>query len=248
MNSIGIIPARYASTRFPAKPLADIKGKPMIQRVYEQAKKASALDHVVVATDDQRIFEAVLAFGGEVIMTSQEHQSGTDRCLEAAQKMEMDFDVVLNIQGDEPFISPDQIDLILSCFTQENTEIATLVKLIEDDKTLWDPNKPKVVMDDDDFAILFSRQCIPYLRGKEKDKWIETFNFYKHIGMYAYRFETLKELCSLKASRLEKAENLEQLRWIEGGYRIKTAITEDEAFSIDTPEDLQELLKLEFKT
>lgn len=248
MNSIGIIPARYASTRFPAKPLVDIKGKPMIQRVYEQAKKSSALNHVVVATDDQRIFEAVQAFGGEVVMTSQDHQSGTDRCLEAAQRMDMKFDVVVNIQGDEPFISPDQIDLILSCFTQENTEIATLVKLIEDEKTLWDPNKPKVVMDDDDFAILFSRQCIPYIRGKEKNDWIETFNFYKHIGMYAYRIETLKEICNMKPSRLEKAENLEQLRWIEGGYRIKTAITEDEAFSIDTPEDLQELLKLEFET
>jgi len=246
MNSIGIIPARYASTRFPAKPLVEIRGKTMIQRVYEQAKKSSALDYVVVATDDQRIFEVVRAFGGEVVMTSKDHQSGTDRCLEAVQQLKMDFDVVVNIQGDEPFISPNQINLILSCFTQENTEIATLVKRIEDAKTLWDPNKPKVVMDDDDFAILFSRQCIPYLRGTEKDQWNEVFNFYKHIGMYAYRIETLREICALKTSRLEKAENLEQLRWIESGYRIKTAITEEEAFSIDTPEDLDELLKMEF--
>ena len=242
MRSIGIIPARYASTRFPAKPLVEIKGKSMIQRVYEQAKKSTALDHVVVVTDDQRIFDVVKTFNGEVVMTSENHQSGTDRCLDAALQMEIEFDVVVNIQGDEPFISPSQIDLILSCFTQENTEIATLVKLIEDAKTLWDPNKPKVVLDDDDFAILFSRQCIPYLLGVEKENWNEVFNFYKHIGMYAYRFETLKEICNLKPSRLEKAENLEQLRWIESGYRIKTAITEEEAFSIDTPDDLEELI------
>ena len=246
MNSIGIIPARYASTRFPAKPLVDIRGKSMIQRVYEQAKSARALDHVVVATDDKIIFDAVKAFGGEVVMTAEHHQSGTDRCLEAVLQMDMEFDVVVNIQGDEPLISPDQINLILSCFFQENTEIATLVKLIQDKKTLWDANKPKVVIDDDDFAILFSRQCIPYLRGVEKENWNEEFNFYKHIGMYAYRLETLKEVCKLKPSRLEKAESLEQLRWIEAGYRIKTAITEEEAIAIDTPEDLAELLKMEF--
>ena len=246
MNSIGIIPARYASTRFPAKPLVDIRGKSMIQRVYEQARSARALDHVVVATDDKRIFDAVKAFGGEVVMTAEHHQSGTDRCLEAVLQMDMEFDVVVNIQGDEPLISPDQINLILSCFVQENTEIATLVKLIQDKKTLWDANKPKVVIDDDDFAILFSRQCIPYLCGVEKENWNEEFNFYKHIGMYAYRLETLKEICKLKPSRLEKAESLEQLRWIEGGYRIKTAITEEESIAIDTPEDLAELLKMEF--
>lgn len=243
MNSIGIIPARFDSTRFPGKPLADINGKTMIQRVYEQAKKATSLDFVVVATDDQRIFDAVTGFGGEVVMTSIDHQSGTDRCLEAALKIEYDFDVVVNIQGDEPLISPDQINLVLSCFNQENTEIATLVKLITDEKELLDSNRPKVVMDDDDFAILFSRQCVPFLRGVEKEKWNEEFNFYKHIGMYAYRFETLKEICALKPSRLEKAEGLEQLRWIESGYRIKTAITEEESISIDTPTDLEELLK-----
>ncbi len=247
MNSIGIIPARYASTRFPAKPLVDIRGKSMIQRVYEQAKSARALDHVVVVTDDQRIYDAVKAFGGEVVMTAEHHQSGTDRCLEAVLKLDMEFDVVVNIQGDEPLISPDQINLILSCFSQENTEIATLVKLIQDKKTLWDANKPKVVIDDDDFAILFSRQCIPYLRGVEKENWNEEFNFYKHIGMYAYRLETLKEICKLKPSRHEKVESLEHLRWIEGGYRIKTAITEEEAFAIDTPKDLEELLKMEFE-
>lgn len=247
MRSIGIIPARYASTRFPAKPLIDIKGKPMIQRVYERAKMASSLDHVVVATDNREIFEVVQSFGGEVVMTSENHESGTERCLEAAEKMDIKFDVVVNIQGDEPMISPDQIDSILSCFRQENTEIATLVKLIESSEELFNPNKPKVVIDDDDFAILFSRQCIPYLRGVEKNKWIEEFNFYKHIGMYAYRLETLREICKLKQSRLELAENLEQLRWIESGYRISVAITEEESVSIDTPEDLDELLKLDFQ-
>jgi len=241
MRSIGIIPARYASSRFPGKPLADINGKPMIQRVYEQAKKATALQHVVVATDDQRIADVVNDFGGDVVMTSSDHPSGTDRCLEALQQQEMDFDVVVNIQGDEPFISPSQIDLILSCFHTENTEIATLVKLIEDDKELWNPNKPKVIMDDDDFAVLFSRQCIPYLRDTPKESWIDEFNFYKHIGMYAYRSDILKEITQLKPSRLERAEGLEQLRWIESGYRIKTAITDEEAFSVDTPEDLEKL-------
>lgn len=239
MRSIGIIPARYASSRFPGKPLADINGKPMIQRVYEQAKKATALHHVLVATDDERIAEVVSGFGGDVIMTSPDHPSGTDRCLEALQKQEFAFDVVVNIQGDEPFISPSQIDLILSCFHTENTEIATLVKLIEDEEDLWNPNKPKVIMDDDDFAVLFSRQCIPYLRDSPKEKWLEEFNFYKHIGMYAYRSDILKEITQLKPSRLERAEGLEQLRWIESGYRIKTAITEEEAFSVDTPEDLE---------
>ncbi|MEX2379954.1 MAG: 3-deoxy-manno-octulosonate cytidylyltransferase [Vicingaceae bacterium] len=238
MRSIGIIPARFASTRFPGKPLADINGKLMIQRVYEQAKKASALHHVVVATDDDRIRDAVLGFGGEVAMTTPEHQSGTDRCLEALEQQEQEFEIVVNIQGDEPFISPDQINLILSCFHQENTEIATLVKLISDEKELWNTNKPKVLMDEDDFAIYFSRQCIPYLRDVEKEKWLEVFNFYKHIGMYAYRTHTLREICALKPSRLERAEGLEQLRWIENGYKIKTAITDEEALSVDSPEDL----------
>lgn len=243
MRSIGIIPARYASSRFPGKPLADINGKIMIQRVYEQAKKASALHHVVVATDDERIREAVINFGGEVTMTSSEHQSGTDRCLEALEAQEEEFEVVVNIQGDEPFISPGQINLILSCFHQENTEIATLVKLIESEKELWNINKPKVLMDEDDFAIYFSRQCIPFLRSVEKEKWLEQFNFYKHIGMYAYRSETLKEICSLKPSRLERAEGLEQLRWIENGYKVKTAITDEEALSVDTPEDLEQFME-----
>lgn len=243
MRAIGIIPARFGSSRFPGKPLVNIKGKSMIQRVYEQAQKASALEAVVVATDDERIYQAVEAFGGKVMMTSLEHESGTDRCLEAVESLQGDYDIVVNIQGDEPFISPEQIDLILSCFRNENTEIGTLVKLIEAEEELWNPNKPKVLMDEDDFAIYFSRQCIPYLRDVNKENWQEKFNFYKHIGMYAYRTETLKELCALKPSRLERAEGLEQLRWIEKGYKVKTAITEEEAQSVDTPEDLEKLIQ-----
>ncbi len=240
MHSIGIIPARYSSTRFPGKPLVAIDGKIMIQRVYEQAKKAIALHHVIVATDDQRICDAVLAFGGDAVMTSPNHESGTDRCLEALNQIQEEFDIVVNIQGDEPFISPDQINLILSCFHQENTEIATLVKRIENEEELWNINKPKVVIDEDDFAIYFSRQAIPFIRGVAKENWLEEFNFYKHIGMYAYRTEILKEVAALQASRLERAEGLEQLRWIENGYKIKVAITDEEALSVDTPEDLEQ--------
>lgn len=241
MSSIGIIPARYGSTRFPGKPLVKINGKSMIHRVFEQTKKAKSLDHVVVATDDERILSEVERFGGEAIMTSSEHQSGTDRCLEALDKMNRPFDIVVNIQGDEPFISPSQIDLILSCFHDENTEIATLVKGIDDTNELWNPNKPKVMMDHRNFALLFSRHCIPYVRGVDKENWLRAFNFYKHIGMYAYRSKSLKEICALPQSKLELTEGLEQLRWIENGYRIKVAITEEESASIDTPEDLENL-------
>lgn len=243
MRTIGIIPARYGSSRFPGKPLAIINGKSMIQRVYEQAKKSHVLHHVAVATDDERIKEVVLAFGGDVVMTSSVHESGTDRCLEAVNSFDQEFDVVVNIQGDEPYISPEQIDLILSCFNNENTEIATLIKLIDSNEELFDVNRPKVLVDDDDFAICFSRQTIPHLRGIDPTKWNEEFNFYKHIGMYAYRVQTLKEICQLKQSRLELAEGLEQLRWIESGYKIRTAITDEESYSIDTPQDLENLLK-----
>jgi 3-deoxy-manno-octulosonate cytidylyltransferase (CMP-KDO synthetase) len=247
MKNLGIIPARYQSSRFPGKPLAEIHGKSMIQRVYEQASKSTSLSKVAVATDDERIEQAVKAFGGEVVMTSPDHQSGTDRCLEAAEKMDDSYEIVVNIQGDEPYIQPDQIDLICSCFKDENTEIATLIKLIEDPAVLEDPNKVKVVVDDADFGIYFSRQCIPHLQGVPKSEWIEQFNFYKHIGMYAYRAETLKEITSLKPSRLERAESLEQLRWIENGYRIRTAITEEEALSVDTPEDLVKLNEMKIE-
>jgi len=247
MKAIGIIPARYQSSRFPGKPLATIHGKSMIQRVYEQSTKAGSLSRVIVATDDERIENAVEAFGGEVLMTSTDHQSGTDRCLEALSKIDEAYGIVVNIQGDEPFIQPGQIDLICSCFNQENTEIATLIKLIQDPLVLDDPNKVKVVVDDADFGIYFSRQCIPHLQKVPKSDWIEQFNFYKHIGMYAYRSDILKEISALRVSRLEAAESLEQLRWIENGYRIRTAITDFEAMSVDTPEDLEALNKIKIE-
>jgi len=247
MNHLGVIPARYQSSRFPGKPLAEIHGKPMIQRVYEQALKSDALSKVLVATDDERIEQCVKAFGGEVIMTSADHPSGTDRCLEALEKTEEDYEVLINIQGDEPYIKAEQIDLISSCFHNQHTEIATLIKLIDDPAVLDDPNKVKVVLDDADHGIYFSRQCIPYLQNVAKSDRIDHFNFYKHIGMYAYRTETLKEITALKPSRLERAESLEQLRWIENGYKIRTAITNEEALSVDTPEDLAKLNQMKME-
>ncbi len=235
---IGIIPARYGSTRFPGKPLAEINGKSMIQRVYEQAKKTTALHHVVVATDDQRIVDAVNDFGGEVLMTAEHHQSGTDRCKEVLFDQSMDFDIVVNIQGDEPYIDPEQITQTVNCFSDENTEIATLVKLITTNEELFNANKPKVLIDETDFAIYFSRAVIPYQRGVKQNDWIEHYNYYKHIGLYAYRADILKEITNISPSRLELAEGLEQLRWIENGYKIKVAITDTESLSVDTPEDL----------
>ncbi len=235
---IGIIPARYGSTRFPGKPLVEINGKSMIQRVYEQAKQTSALDHVVVATDDQRIVDAVNAFGGEVLMTAEHHQSGTDRCKEVLLNQSIDFDIVVNIQGDEPYIDPEQITQAVNCFSDENTEIATLVKLITTNEELFNANKPKVLIDETDFAIYFSRAVIPFQRGIEQNDWIEHYNYYKHIGLYAYRADILKEITTISPSRLELAEGLEQLRWIENGYKIKVAITDTESLSVDTPEDL----------
>ncbi len=244
---IGIIPARYASTRFPGKPLVDIAGKPMIQRVYEQVKKS--LQTVVVATDDERIFEAVQAFGGEVVMTSTEHRSGTDRCKEAyenymqAHPEQEAFDVIINIQGDEPFIQPSQIEAIKGCFP---TSIATLVKPYTQDDTLEDllnPNTPKVIFNEQTRrAIYFSRSVIPYKRGVEQSDWLQTEQYYRHIGMYAYTVEALNEITQLPQSRLEKAESLEQLRWIENGYEIRVGISETYSMGIDTPEDLAQAI------
>lgn len=240
MNFLGIIPARYASTRFPGKPLADINGKTMIQKVYEQVAKA--LDHVYVATDDKRIEEAVKSFGGKVIMTSPNHQSGTDRIAEAAsfitEKLKLNFDVVINIQGDEPFIQPEQINLLKSCFNNPSTEIATLIKKITNSDEIFDPNKVKVVTAKDNRALYFSRSPIPFVRGENKEEWLNKNSFFKHIGMYAYRFNALMEVTKLEQSDLELSESLEQLRWLENGYWIQTEITEHESIGIDTPEDL----------
>ncbi|MCQ2348428.1 MAG: 3-deoxy-manno-octulosonate cytidylyltransferase [Paludibacteraceae bacterium] len=247
MQFIGIIPARYASTRFPGKPLVDICGKPMVQRVYEQAKKA--LNTVIVATDDERIYNTVKAFGGEVVMTRADHKCGTDRCLEAYEQIagnrkQITEDVIINIQGDEPFIQPEQIEAIKSCFP---TEIATLVKPYTTEDTLEDlenPNTPKVVFSDmDNHAILFSRSVIPYLRGVDKSEWLSQGKHYRHIGMYAYRADVLKQITQLPQSPLEKAESLEQLRWLENGYQIKVAVCKTYSMGIDTPADLAQAVE-----
>ncbi|MNJ95386.1 3-deoxy-manno-octulosonate cytidylyltransferase [compost metagenome] len=245
MKFLGIIPARYASSRFPGKPLIDIEGKTMIQRVYEQVKKSTKLNEVVVATDDQRIAQTVLSFGGKVVMTAEHHQSGTDRCAEVITNIE-GYDVAINIQGDEPFIDPAQIDLLANCFEDTTTQIATLVKEITAEEELFNVNIPKVVRNSKGEAIYFSRQTIPFLRGVEKDQWLQKQKFYKHIGIYAYQVDTLKALTQLPISMLEEAEALEQLRWLENGYGIQTAITTHETVAVDTKEDLAKILRLFF--
>jgi 3-deoxy-manno-octulosonate cytidylyltransferase (CMP-KDO synthetase) len=244
MKFIAIIPARYASTRFPGKPLADIKGKSMIRRVYEQASQS--IETVYVATDDNRILDAVLAFGGRAVMTSPAHKSGTDRCAEAVQAVETEmhvtFDVVLNVQGDEPFIEPMQLELVKSCFEDGDTQIATLVKVIRSKDELFDPNRPKVVVNQKQEALYFSRSVIPYFRGKPEDTWVDAGAHFLHVGLYGFRRNTLLEITRLPQSPLELAESLEQLRWIENGYRIAVRTTTCESFGVDTPEDLKRLL------
>ncbi len=246
MKFIGIIPARYASSRFPGKPLADMAGKPMIQRVYEQVK--NCVDSVYVATDDVRIQQAVLHFGGNVVMTSQNHRSGTDRCFEAYQKIGQGYDIIINIQGDEPFIHPEQIESIKACFTDESVQIATLVKPFNEsddfETVLFNPNSPKVVVNKNNEAMYFSRSVVPYIRNKKYTEWLHSHTFYKHIGMYAYRSDILAEITRLPQSPLEQAESLEQLRWLENGYRIKVGYTYQETIGIDTPEDLEKAIQL----
>ena len=240
MKFLGIIPARYASTRFPAKPLAMLGGKTVIQRVYEQV--SGALDDVYVATDDDRIKDAVLAFGGKVVMTSVDHKSGTDRCNEACAKIGNQYDVVVNIQGDEPFVQPSQLNAIKACFEDPTTQIATLVKPFATNdsfEALENINSPKVVVNKNWNALYFSRSIIPYLRNVDKKEWLSKHTFYKHIGLYAYRTEVLKEIATLPQSILEIAESLEQLRWLENGYKIKVGISEVETIGIDTPADLK---------
>lgn len=241
---LGIIPARYASTRFPGKPLVDIGGKTMIQRVYEQASKA--LKNVYVATDDTRIFDAVIQFGGKAVMTSIDHQSGTDRCNEALTIIEKEegksYDVVINIQGDEPFINPDLLDTLAGCFKSSVTEIATLVKPLEEAVDLWDPNKPKVIFNPAYEALYFSRSPIPYLRQYPKEEWLQHHPFYLHIGLYAYRADVLREITNISPSRLELAESLEQLRWLENGYKITVRSVSYNSIGIDTPEDLNRMI------
>jgi 3-deoxy-manno-octulosonate cytidylyltransferase (CMP-KDO synthetase) len=241
LHFTGIIPARYASTRFPGKPLVTIGDKPMIRMVYEQASRS--LDVVYVATDDERIYDAVSGFGGRVIMTSPHHQSGTDRCAEAVETIEARsgarVDVVVNIQGDEPFIRPEQIDSILACFSEPAVGIATLIRKAKPGEDIFNPNQPKVIIDISGNAIYFSRAAIPFQRDSDKSDWPKQHTYFKHLGMYAYRKETLKAITLLPRSSLEIAESLEQNRWIENGYKIRTAITTWESISIDTPDDLE---------
>jgi 3-deoxy-manno-octulosonate cytidylyltransferase (CMP-KDO synthetase) len=242
---IAIIPARYASTRFPGKPLADIGGKPMIQHVYEQV--SLAVQDVYVATDDQRIYQAVEAFGGKAVMTKDTHQSGTDRCYEAYTKIANGATIVLNVQGDEPFVQAKQIETLKACFHDPQTQIATLIKAFPyngffDD--LANQNTPKVVINKKMEAMYFSRAVIPYKRGTDRNQWLAAHTYYKHIGMYAYHAQILKEITQLPPSSLELAENLEQLRWLENNYKIKVGITDIETISIDTPDDLEKARKL----
>jgi len=243
MKVLGLIPARYASSRFPGKPLAEISGKPMIQWVYEGASKI--FEFVYVATDDTRIQDAVLNFGGKVVMTAATHQSGTDRCAEALDIVEKTtkarFDVVVNIQGDEPFIQPAQLKRVASCFSDKNVQLATLVKQFSINDDIFNPNTPKVILNKDSEAIYFSRSAIPFIRNKEKAEWSASNIFYKHIGLYAYRSDILREITKLSQSALELAESLEQLRWIENGYRIKVEKTDMETLAVDTPEDLEKV-------
>ncbi|WKN29659.1 3-deoxy-manno-octulosonate cytidylyltransferase [Porifericola rhodea] len=243
MKILGIIPARLASTRFPAKALADIKGKSMVQRVYEQTSAAKKLDKVVVATDHEDIRKHVESFGGEVVMTSEAHPSGTDRCREALDQQDTDYDYVVNIQGDEPFIAPETIDELVALLDGK-TQLATLVNQVKEAPLLFNPTIMKVMFNKNMEAIYFSRECVPYLRGVDKSEWLQHHTYYKHVCIYAYRADILREVTELQVSSLEKAESLEQLRWLENGYPIKIGITEHESISIDTPEDLERALDI----
>jgi len=243
MNFIVIIPARYESSRFPGKPLAVLGDKPMIQWVYENCSKA--LKHVWVATDDDRILNTVHNFGGNAVKTLSTHQSGTDRCAEAASILskKIEFDVVINVQGDEPFIQPEQIDLLKSCF-EDKSDIATLIKKIDSSEELFNPNRPKVVVDNKQNALYFSRSPIPFVRGEEKNTWHLKSSFWAHIGMYAYKGDVLQKITKLKRGKLEILESLEQLRWLENGFKIKTRETDHQSIGIDTREDLKIALQL----
>ncbi len=240
----GIIPARYASSRFPGKSLFDIQGKTMIRRVYEQAKKSASLQKVVVATDDKRIFDHVVSFGGEAVMTASDHPSGTDRCWDAVRQLKDAYQYVINIQGDEPFIDPSQIDTLAGLLQDGTTELATLMIPVNNYEYLFDTGEVKIVLNDKMEALYFSRMAIPFLKGIEQVEWHKHHVYYRHVGMYAYRTDILKKITKLPVSSLERAESLEQLRWLENGYKIKCAITHFESHCIDTPEDVEKILQL----
>lgn len=240
---LGIIPARYGSSRFPGKPLADIQGKSMIQRVYEQASKAKKISRIVVATDDERIGEHIKKFGGDVIYTLPHHPSGTDRCFEALEKSGEKYDYVINIQGDEPFLEPDQIDeLAAAC--DGSTELATQMIAVDSHDVLFDMGEVKIVLNDNREALYFSRMVIPFIKGIDQKEWHKHHNYYRHVGMYAYRNDILESITKLMPSELEKAESLEQLRWLQAGYKIKCIETKYDSHCVDTPEDIEKVLSL----
>ena len=243
MKVVGIIPARYGSSRFPGKPLAMIKGKTMIQRVCEQAWK-SKLDAVVVATDDIRIADEVLKFGGKYVMTDPRHQSGTDRCCEALEILEEHYDAVINIQGDEPFIDPQNIDLLVDMISRDDTQLASLVKRVDDEEELFSSNKVKVVMDKSGNALYFSRNPIPYMRNVDREKWLKKGRFFQHLGIYAYKAEALRQIATMQPTALELAESLEQLRWLENGLSIRMAVVEAGSLAIDSPADLAKAIEM----
>lgn len=241
---VGIIPARYASSRFPGKPLIDIKGKSMIQRVYEQAKKATQLQKVAVATDDEKIFDHVKKFGGEVVITAAHHPSGTDRCWDALQQLKEDYQYVINIQGDEPFIEPAQIDELAEILNDGTTQLATQMIAVDNHKILFDKGEVKIVLNNNNEALYFSRMVIPFIKGVDEKDWHKQHQYFRHVGMYAYRKDILEKITQLPVSALEKAESLEQLRWIENGFKIKCVVTKYESHCIDTPEDVEKVLAL----
>lgn len=243
MDILGIIPARFQSSRFPGKPLVKIDGKTMIQRVWEQSSKV--LNHLVVATDNEGIKNEVESFGGIALITDENHKTGTDRCAEALLSYQknhsVNFDIVLNIQGDEPFINPEQIRQLIAVFKEGTIQIGTLVKVIRDQDELLNPNQPKVVLDKHQFALYFSRSPVPYIQNENQANWLKKHSFYKHVGMYGYRSNILLEISKLKKTILEQAESLEQLRWLESGYKIHTAVTDIDSFSVDSIHDLEKI-------
>lgn len=240
---LGIIPARFASTRFPGKPLVEIWGKTMIQRVYEQCDKSKLFDDLVIATDDKRIEEEVMRFGGKVVQTHANHQSGTDRCAEVLANISELYDVVVNIQGDEPFVHANDLKMLIQSFDNDWVDISTLAASITESSELFDANKVKVVLGANQQALYFSRATIPYVRGEETENWMDKHTFYKHLGVYAYKSSVLKKVTTLPMGKLELLENLEQLRWLEAGYTISVQLTENKVIAVDTPEDLKKILE-----
>lgn len=241
---VALIPARYASTRFPGKPLIEIEGKTMIRRVYEQASKSKLVDEVVVATDDDRIAEHVKAFGGKVVITRADHPSGTDRCYEALTLLDKPYQYVINIQGDEPFIDPEQIDELAAVLQSGEVELATQMIAIDSEALLFDRGEVKIVLNTNNEALYFSRMPIPFIKGVPESDWHKHHTYYRHVGMYAYRRDVLEQLTRLPVSALEKAESLEQLRWLEHGFKIKCVPTKFDSHCIDTPEDVEKVLRI----